>query len=137
MITNKRQLQHFILTNVKLKKRLYMKVQQLTLQFKVLCFHYKSLYILYVVSKSMLSVKSVLKNITAAYRSQPDKSAGSAGDWTGRAGRAGGSDGLLHSFWSSRLCTGSHKPCDGTPRLSHRSRTQNTITYLSEESTLI
>lgn len=63
----------------------------------------------------MLSIKSVLKNITAPYRSQPDKSAGSAGDWTGRAGRSGGSDGLLHSFWSSRQCAGPHKPCDGTP----------------------
>ncbi len=85
----------------------------------------------------MLSIKSVLRNITAAYRSQPDKSAGRAGDWTGRAGRAGGSDGLLHSSGLPDCVPGSHKPCDGTPRLSHRSRTQNTITYLSEESTLI
>lgn len=58
------------------------------------------------------------------YRSQSNKSPRSAGDGTGRLCCSRGSDGLLHSFWSTRESAGSHESGYGSSWLSHGSTTQ-------------
>lgn len=50
-----------------------------------------------------------------SHRSQANESARSAGHRTSCAGCPGCPDGLFHRPWTTRLGTGSHKACYGTP----------------------